>query len=152
MVRLANSSPHPNEISIGSAVFAGLMIVTDRPTNRPRARCSGHIYIRSTAMRPKKMVFTVHCGYCTCRHQHSSNTWHYRLERFVRFKLIALRCLSLVDSSQQSIEAQRSGDSCQQYLSADCTTLSSIAGRDQIIKKIFDVFIAVRVLELAFYH
>jgi len=32
-------SPHPNGISIGSTVFAGLLIVTDRPTDRPRYSC-----------------------------------------------------------------------------------------------------------------
>jgi len=40
----------PSAITIGSAVFTGLTIVTDRPTDRPRYS----VYVvRSTAMRPK---------------------------------------------------------------------------------------------------
>jgi len=42
-----------NSISIGSAVFAGLTIVTDRPTDRPRySVCNNRPHLRSTAMRP----------------------------------------------------------------------------------------------------
>jgi len=44
---------NPNGISIRSAVFTGLTTVTDRQTNRPRY-FPGRIYVRSTAMRPKK--------------------------------------------------------------------------------------------------
>jgi len=47
----------PNGISIGEAVFAELTSVTDRQTDRPRYTRSvttGRIYVRSTAMRPKK--------------------------------------------------------------------------------------------------
>jgi len=44
----------PNGISIGSAVFAELCAVTDRPTDdATRSVTIGHIYVRSTAMRPK---------------------------------------------------------------------------------------------------
>jgi len=42
---------NPNGISIGSAVFAGLTTVKDRPTDRPRYSVCKHV--RSTAMRPK---------------------------------------------------------------------------------------------------
>jgi len=47
----------PNGISIGSAVFAGHTIVTDRPTDRTinhatRSITIGRIYVRSYAMRP----------------------------------------------------------------------------------------------------
>jgi len=48
---------NPNGISIGSAVFAGLTIVTDRQTTRLRFRPSveiGRIYVR-TAMRPNNV-------------------------------------------------------------------------------------------------
>ena len=39
----------PNRISIGSAVYAGLMIVTDRQTNWPHyAVCSTRLYLAST--------------------------------------------------------------------------------------------------------
>jgi len=56
---------NPNSISIGSVVFAGLTSVTDRQTDRPtdhttQSVTTGHIYIGSTAMRPKKdMIVTV---------------------------------------------------------------------------------------------
>jgi len=44
---------NPNGISIGSAVFAGLTSVTDRPTDHAtRSITIGRIYVRSTAMRP----------------------------------------------------------------------------------------------------
>jgi len=48
---------HPNGISIGAAVFAGLTSVRDRPTDRPtdhatRSVTIGRIYVRSTARRP----------------------------------------------------------------------------------------------------
>ena len=44
---------NPNCISIGSAVFAGLTCVTDRPTDHAtRWVTIGCIYVRSTAMRP----------------------------------------------------------------------------------------------------
>jgi len=42
----------PNGISIGSAVSAGLTIVTDRPTDRPYSVCNNRLHLRSTAMRP----------------------------------------------------------------------------------------------------
>jgi len=50
---------NPNGSSIGAAVFAGLTSVTDRLTDRPTDHATqsvriGRIYIRSTAMRPKK--------------------------------------------------------------------------------------------------
>jgi len=52
---------NPNDISIGSEVFAGLTTVTDRPTDRhmqsldhaPPSVTVCRIYVRSTAMRPK---------------------------------------------------------------------------------------------------
>jgi len=48
-------SPQPNSISIGSAVFAGLTIVTKRPTDRPHySFCNDRPHLRSTAMRPNK--------------------------------------------------------------------------------------------------
>ena len=48
---------NPNRISITSAVFAGLTTGTDRQTDHTiRSVTVGHIYIRSTAMRP---MFTV---------------------------------------------------------------------------------------------
>jgi len=44
---------NPNGISIGSAVFAGLTSVTDRPTDHAtRSVTIGRIHVRSTAMRP----------------------------------------------------------------------------------------------------
>jgi len=52
---------NPNGISIDAAVFAGLTSVTDRQTDRPtdhatQAVTIGHIYVRSTAMRPNNNV------------------------------------------------------------------------------------------------
>jgi len=52
----------PNDISIGSVVFAGLMAVRDRQTDRPRYSVYNnkpHLrrYSHGTAMRPNKM----HC-------------------------------------------------------------------------------------------
>ena len=42
-----------NGISIGSAFFAGITSVTDRPTDHAtRSVTTGRIYVRSTAMRP----------------------------------------------------------------------------------------------------
>jgi len=51
----------PNDISIGSAVFAGHTIVTDRQIDRRRdlatpSATTGRIYVRSTAMRPKHVT------------------------------------------------------------------------------------------------
>ena len=51
---------NPNGILIGSAVFAGLTSVTDKPTDRPtdhttRSVTIGRIYERSTAMRTKNI-------------------------------------------------------------------------------------------------
>jgi len=44
----------PNGISIGSAVFAGLTIVTDRPIDRPADQANLSVTIgRSATMRPK---------------------------------------------------------------------------------------------------
>jgi len=58
MVPLAQPTPYnPNGILIGSAVFAWITIVTDRPTDRPRySVCSNRTHLRSTgtAMRPDK--------------------------------------------------------------------------------------------------
>ena len=49
MVAWANPSSQPNGISIGSAVFAGLTNVTDRPTDHAtRSVTMGRIYVRST--------------------------------------------------------------------------------------------------------
>ena len=43
---------NPNGISIGSAVFAGLTSVTDRPTDHAtRSLTIDRIYVRSTTMR-----------------------------------------------------------------------------------------------------
>ena len=48
----------PKDISIGSAVFAGLTIVTDRQTDHvPPSVTIGHIYLRTTAMLPKNEKF-----------------------------------------------------------------------------------------------
>jgi len=45
---------NPNGISIGSAAFAGLKLVTDRPTDRPRYFvCNNRPHLR-----------TLHCMYC----------------------------------------------------------------------------------------
>ena len=46
----------PNDIAIGSQVYAGLTIVTDRPTDRPPSVTICRIYVRSAAMRPKNRV------------------------------------------------------------------------------------------------
>jgi len=47
----------PNVTSIGSAVFARLKVVTDRPTDRPRySVCSNKPHLASPAMRPKDAV------------------------------------------------------------------------------------------------
>ena len=44
---------NPNGVSIGSIVYAGVTIVTDRPTDRPRySVCNNRPRLRSTAMRP----------------------------------------------------------------------------------------------------
>jgi len=49
---------NPNGISIGSAVFAGLISVTDRPTDPgTRSVTVGRIYVQSTVMRPKNSSF-----------------------------------------------------------------------------------------------
>jgi len=49
---------NPKNISIGSAVFVGLTIVTDRQTDRQTDHAIsvsiGRSYVRSTAMRPNK--------------------------------------------------------------------------------------------------
>jgi len=44
---------NPNGVSIGSAVFVGLTIVTNRQTDHATSVTVGRIYVRSTAMRPK---------------------------------------------------------------------------------------------------
>jgi len=44
---------NPNGISIGSAVFAGLTTVTDRPTDCGTAQAGYLVRSNSTAMRPK---------------------------------------------------------------------------------------------------
>jgi len=65
MVPWANRNPELKLLSIGSAVFAGLTSVTDRPTDgRPRySVCNmvGRVYVRSrpSAMRPSN-VCTAH--------------------------------------------------------------------------------------------
>ena len=47
----------PNDISIGSAVFAGLTVLTDWQTDRPRySICSNRPHLASAAMRPKNAV------------------------------------------------------------------------------------------------
>jgi len=48
---------NPNGISIGSAFFAGLTTVTDRPTDRTTRSTLTivRIYVRSTAMQPEKV-------------------------------------------------------------------------------------------------
>ena len=50
---------NPNGISIGAAVFAGITSVTDRPTDHAtvatRLVTISRVYVRSTAMRPKKL-------------------------------------------------------------------------------------------------
>jgi len=58
---------NPNGISIGSAFFAGLTSVTGRQTDHAtRSVTIGHIYLRSTAIRPnndKQMLLR------QCHHQ-----------------------------------------------------------------------------------
>jgi len=54
---------NPNGILIGSAIFAGLTSLTDRPTegqtdHATRSLTIGRIYVRSTAMRPKSVQLT----------------------------------------------------------------------------------------------
>jgi len=50
----------PNGISIGSVVFAGLTIVTDRLTDRLRySVCNSRPYLSSTAMRPRSKLWYV---------------------------------------------------------------------------------------------
>jgi len=53
----AHPGPYPKGISMGSAVFTGLTVVTDRPTDRQttllRLYTVGRIYVRTTAMRHK---------------------------------------------------------------------------------------------------
>ena len=57
----------PNRISIGSAVFAGLTSVTDRPTDRPRYSVyNNRPHLRSTAMRPNNtnnISIVAHAGW-----------------------------------------------------------------------------------------
>ena len=57
---------NPNGISIGSAIFAGFTIVTYRQTDHAtRSVTTGRIYVRSTVMRPNKIIATVFsCGRC----------------------------------------------------------------------------------------
>jgi len=51
---------NPNDISIGSAVFAELTTVTDRQTDHAtRSVTIDRIYVRSTAMRPMLMAVYV---------------------------------------------------------------------------------------------
>ena len=52
---------NPNGMLIGSAIFAGLTSVTDRPTDRrtdhaTRLVTIGRIYVHSTAMWPKNTI------------------------------------------------------------------------------------------------
>jgi len=56
VVKLVKNRVHdPIGISIGSAIFAGLTIVTDRPTDRPRySVCNNRPHLHSTVMRPNK--------------------------------------------------------------------------------------------------
>jgi len=58
MIPWAHLTHNPNSISIGSAVFAGLTTVTDRPTDHATPSVTiGRVYVRSTAMRPNNTVF-----------------------------------------------------------------------------------------------
>jgi len=52
MVPWAHQSQHPNGITIGSAIFAGLTVVTDRQTNQPTDHTMPSVAITSAAMRP----------------------------------------------------------------------------------------------------
>ena len=52
---------NPNGISIGSAVFAGLAIVTDRPTDRLRYSVrTNRLHLANAAMRANNISETVH--------------------------------------------------------------------------------------------
>jgi len=77
---------NPNGISIGSAVFAGLTSVTDRALDRPTGHATpsvtiGHIYICSTAMRPKmaplqilKMQYIIHKHVTKCSNEQDGHS------------------------------------------------------------------------------
>jgi len=56
---------NPNGISIDSAIFAGLTIVADRQTDHATSVTIRRIYVRSTAMRPKKNEYIVVLEKCT---------------------------------------------------------------------------------------
>ena len=66
MVPRAHLSPHPNSISIGSAIFVGFTIVTERQTDRPTDHATpsvtmGCIVACSTVMWPINLrMVTVH--------------------------------------------------------------------------------------------
>jgi len=55
----------PNGITIGSAAFARLTVVTDRPTDRPRySVCSSRPHLASAAIRPNNnsLIIITKCG------------------------------------------------------------------------------------------
>jgi len=62
MVPLASKSSTQNGISIGSAVFAGLTSVTDRPTDHDtRSLTTGRIYVHVVpTMRPNNNIDFTH--------------------------------------------------------------------------------------------
>jgi len=75
MVPWAHQSPQPIGISIGSAVFAGLTNVTDRPTDHAtRSVTRPHLYVRSTAMRPNKNGDEIVKMCQPCRQVHEAST------------------------------------------------------------------------------
>jgi len=65
---------HPNGISIDSAVFAGLTIMTDRPTDRPRFSVCN---IRPHLRRPLRTYYAVlRCGFKN-HVLHGGTHWHH---------------------------------------------------------------------------
>jgi len=90
MVPWAHPSPHPNGISIGSAVFAGLISVIDRLTYRPRYSVGNNRPHLRTAMRPNKNSFR--CQVLSIATQCSSFVlWFNSLPSF-RLNLITIFC------------------------------------------------------------
>jgi len=58
IISLAHKSHNPNGISIGPAVFATLITVTDRQTDRPRySVCNNRPHLCVRSMRPKNTTF-----------------------------------------------------------------------------------------------
>ena len=104
---------NPNDMSIGSAVFAGLTIIyIDRPTDRQTDRSTdparysitiGRIYVRSTAMRPNRMV---KCSHDNCNKTYMWNVDPKKVTRFELFCCTILNTKSLNDRGPVASQRQ----------------------------------------------